>query len=127
MVCVKTSKKTWKVLLRNSPETSDPQHLQRAVDFVSAFIKGFNLQDALAIVRIDGIYVESFHIADVRQRLRVGLLQSWNLVLLSTQSFNFLTLFKNKAHFDFSIFGVSFLRKFRTSELPLGNSIFCIS
>ena len=59
-------------MLRNSTETTDPQYLQRAVDFVSAFIKGFNFQDALAIVRIDGIYVESFHIADVRQRIRVS-------------------------------------------------------
>ncbi|EUB59823.1 RNA-binding protein pno1 [Echinococcus granulosus] len=70
MVCVRTPKKTWRVMLRNSPETADAQHLQRGVDFVSAFVKGFSIQDALAIVRIDGIYVESFHIADVRQRLR---------------------------------------------------------
>ncbi|VDN10300.1 unnamed protein product [Dibothriocephalus latus] len=70
MVCMKTAKKNWKVMLRNSPETTDPQFLQKGVDFVSAFVKGFALQDALAIVRIDGIYVESFHISDVRQRLR---------------------------------------------------------
>lgn len=71
MVCVKTTKKTWKVMLKNSSETPDPQFLQRGVDFVSAYLKGFSFQDALAIVRIDGIFVESFHIADVRQRLRV--------------------------------------------------------
>lgn len=76
MVCVKTHSRNWKVLLRNSPETDDAQHLQRGVDFVSAFVKGFSIQDALAIVRIDGIYVESFHIADVRQRLRVSVLNS---------------------------------------------------
>ncbi|VDD82464.1 unnamed protein product [Mesocestoides corti] len=70
MVCVKTSKRHWKVMLRTSPETTDAQHLHKGVDFVSAFIKGFTVQDALAIVRIDGIYVESFHISDVRQRLR---------------------------------------------------------
>ncbi|KAM3181055.1 hypothetical protein ACTXT7_015099 [Hymenolepis weldensis] len=69
MVCVKTTNKSWKVMLKNSPDTPDPQYLQRGFDYVSAFIKGFSLQDALAIVRIDGIYAESFHIADVRQRI----------------------------------------------------------
>ncbi len=59
-------------MIRTSPETKEAQHLQKGVDFVSAFVKGFALQDALAIVRIDGIYVESFHISDVSQRLRVS-------------------------------------------------------
>nr|VZI28457.1 unnamed protein product [Spirometra erinaceieuropaei] len=40
MVCMKTAKKSWKVMLRNSPETTDPQFLQKGVDFVSAFVKG---------------------------------------------------------------------------------------
>lgn len=72
MVCMKTAKKSWKIMLRTSPDTTDLQHLQKGVDFVSAFVKGFALQDALAIVRIDGIFVESFHVSDVRQRLRVS-------------------------------------------------------
>lgn len=74
MVCVKTTSKQWKVMLRASPETTETQYLQKGVDFVSAYVKGFALQDALAIVRIDGIYVESFHVSDVRQRLRVSVL-----------------------------------------------------
>ncbi|VDM15571.1 unnamed protein product [Hydatigera taeniaeformis] len=70
MVCLRTQSGRWAVLMRVSPETTDPQHLQKGVDFVSAFVAGFSVQDALAILRIDGIYMESFHINDVRQRLR---------------------------------------------------------
>lgn len=68
-------------MLKNSPETPDPQYLQRGFDYVSAFIKGFSLQDALAIVRIDGIYAESFHIADVRQRIHVSFQRGLDLCI----------------------------------------------
>ncbi|CAH8453381.1 unnamed protein product [Schistosoma haematobium] len=70
MVCMKTDKKLWKVFIKPSSETRDAQHLQKGCDFVSAFLKGFKYEDALAVVRIDGIYVNSFHIMDVKQTLR---------------------------------------------------------
>lgn len=66
-----TRKNTWKILMKSSPETKDPQYLQRGHDFVFAFLKGFKYEDALAIVRIEGIYVETFHAADVKQTLKV--------------------------------------------------------
>lgn len=72
MVCMKTDKKLWKVFIKPSSETRDAQHLQKGCDFVSAFLKGFKYEDALAVVRIDGIYVNSFHIMDVKQTLRVS-------------------------------------------------------
>lgn len=71
MVCLSTKQKVWKVFVKSSPETKDPLHLQKGVDFLHAFMKGFKYEDALAVVRIDGIYVESFHIMDVKQTLRV--------------------------------------------------------
>ncbi|VDQ05332.1 unnamed protein product, partial [Trichobilharzia regenti] len=59
--------KTWKIFMKPSSETRDSQHLQKGCDFVNAFLKGFKYEDALAVVRIDGIYVDSFHIMDVNK------------------------------------------------------------
>ncbi|KER22510.1 hypothetical protein T265_09429 [Opisthorchis viverrini] len=70
MVCLSTRSKAWKVFIKPSPETKDPLYLQKGYDFVNAFLKGFKYEDALAVVRIDGIYVESFHIMDVKQTLK---------------------------------------------------------
>ncbi|TPP65491.1 Pre-rRNA-processing protein PNO1 [Fasciola gigantica] len=70
MVCLSTRQKIWKIFVKASPETKDPLHLQKGVDFLHAYMKGFKYEDALAVVRIDGIYVESFHIMDVKQTLK---------------------------------------------------------
>ncbi|KAK4472640.1 hypothetical protein MN116_003874 [Schistosoma mekongi] len=70
MVCMKTDKKSWKIFIKPSLETRDAQHIQKGYDFVNAFLKGFKYEDALAVVRIDGIYVNSFHITDVKQTLK---------------------------------------------------------
>merc|ERR1712224_676160 len=40
---------------------------QKAVDFSNAFILGFNIQDALAMLLLDDIYIESFEIEDFRR------------------------------------------------------------
>ncbi|CAH8641636.1 unnamed protein product [Dicrocoelium dendriticum] len=70
MVCLSTQGRAWKIFMKPSSETKDPLHLQKGYDFVSAFLRGFKYEDALAVVRIDGIYVESFHIMDVKQTLK---------------------------------------------------------
>ncbi|CAL8083827.1 unnamed protein product [Calicophoron daubneyi] len=70
MVCMSTRKKSWKIFLKASPETKDPTHLQKGYEFLNAFLKGFKYEDALAVVRINGIYAESFHIMDVKQTLK---------------------------------------------------------
>ncbi|KAL3310048.1 pre-rRNA-processing protein pno1 [Cichlidogyrus casuarinus] len=70
LVCLNTKDKSWKIMLKNSPKSTDPQYLQKGVDFVSAFLAGFKFEDALAVVRIDGIYLETFHVSDVRQTLK---------------------------------------------------------
>lgn len=55
------------VELRSSPETSDPAHVQRGADFVRAFALGFALEDALALVRLDDLFVDTFDVHEVRE------------------------------------------------------------
>ncbi|XP_001600258.1 RNA-binding protein pno1 [Nasonia vitripennis] len=58
--------KTRNVELRTAPETPDIANLQKGADFVKAFIYGFEVEDALALLRLDDLFVESFEIHDVK-------------------------------------------------------------
>lgn len=42
------------VELRNHKQTTDPGALQRGADFVKAFSLGFDVDDAIALLRLDG-------------------------------------------------------------------------
>ncbi|CAL8469564.1 g9105 [Coccomyxa elongata] len=58
--------KTRKVEIKTTPKTKDPGHLQKAADFVHAFIMGFEIADAIALLRLDDLYIESFEVKDVK-------------------------------------------------------------
>ncbi|KAI0966307.1 pre-rRNA-processing protein [Xylaria arbuscula] len=53
------------VELRNS-KTSTPGALQKGEDFIRAFCLGFDVQDAIALLRLDDLYLETFEIKDVK-------------------------------------------------------------
>jgi len=57
---------TQSVELRTSDETEDIGAIQKGADFVKAFALGFDIQDALAMLRMEDIYIESFAIEDVK-------------------------------------------------------------
>ncbi|KAG5321168.1 PNO1 protein, partial [Pseudoatta argentina] len=67
---VRFNVKTRNVEIRTAPETPDISYLQKAADFVKAFICGFEVEDALALLRLDDLFVESFEIQDVKQQMK---------------------------------------------------------
>jgi len=54
------------VELKTSPQTVDVGAIQKAADFIKAFILGFAVNDAIALVRLDDLFVESFQVNDVK-------------------------------------------------------------
>lgn len=58
--------KTRSVELRTSSLTTSPSSLQKGEDFVRAFTLGFDVDDAIALLRLDDLYIETFEIKDVK-------------------------------------------------------------
>ncbi|CAL8577066.1 pre-rRNA-processing protein pno1 [Xanthoria parietina] len=54
------------VELRTSKYTTDAGALQKGEDFVKAFTLGFDVDDAIALLRLDDLYIETFEIKDVK-------------------------------------------------------------
>lgn len=52
------------VEVKSSEHTKEPSALQKATDFIKAFMLGFELNDAIALLRLDDLYIESFEVKD---------------------------------------------------------------
>ncbi|KAL9052173.1 MAG: hypothetical protein Q9162_005568 [Coniocarpon cinnabarinum] len=52
--------------LRTSRYTVDNASLQKGEDFCKAFCLGFDVDDAIALLRLDDLYIETFEIKDVK-------------------------------------------------------------
>ncbi|KAL3803048.1 hypothetical protein ACHAW5_006872 [Stephanodiscus triporus] len=63
---VRFNTRTRSVEIKTSRHTPDPSSLQKGADFVGAFMLGFEPRDAVALLRLDDLYVESFQVADVK-------------------------------------------------------------
>lgn len=63
---VRFNTKTRSVEMKTSAHTIDTGALQKGADFVSAFMLGFEVQDAVALLRLDDLYLESFQVTDVK-------------------------------------------------------------
>ncbi|KAL8680186.1 MAG: hypothetical protein Q9224_000165 [Gallowayella concinna] len=63
---VRMNVKAKAVELRTSKYTTDSGALQKGEDFVKAFTLGFDVDDAIALLRLDDLYIETFEIKDVK-------------------------------------------------------------
>nr|ODN82456.1 pre-rRNA-processing protein PNO1 [Cryptococcus depauperatus CBS 7841] len=54
------------VELKTSGHTVDSGAIQKGADFVKAYALGFDVNDALALLRLDDLYLDSFEIKDVK-------------------------------------------------------------
>lgn len=63
---VRFNMKARQVEIRVSDETPDVSNLQKGADFVKAFVNGFEIEDAMALLRLEDLFIETFEIKDVK-------------------------------------------------------------
>ncbi|XP_004242475.1 uncharacterized protein [Solanum lycopersicum] len=63
---IRMNLKKRRVELKTRTDTPDISNLQKCADFVHAFMLGFDVCDAVALLRLDELYVDSFEIKDVK-------------------------------------------------------------
>mmetsp|Transcript_9213 Transcript_9213/g.20879 ORF Transcript_9213/g.20879 Transcript_9213/m.20879 type:complete len:247 (+) Transcript_9213:2-742(+) len=63
---VRFNTRTRSVEMKTSRHTLDTTSLQKGADFISAFMLGFEPQDAVALLRLDDLFIESFKVTDVK-------------------------------------------------------------
>ena len=66
---IKMNPKKKCVEIRTSDTTKDPSAIRKCEDFLKAFMCGFELQDAIAMLRLEDLYLETFLIKDVKASL----------------------------------------------------------
>ena len=54
------------VEIRAGNNMIDSAYLQKAEDFVRAFVCGFEIEDALALVRLEDLFIDTFEVQDVK-------------------------------------------------------------
>jgi RNA-binding protein PNO1 len=64
---VRMNTKRRAVEIRNSNDTEDISYLQKAADYVKAFMLGFDQPDCVALLRLDDLFIESFEVKDVKR------------------------------------------------------------
>ena len=65
-LAVRFNPKSRSVEMKTGPET-EPGALAKGADFVAAFAMGFEVQDAVALLRLDDLFVDSFEVCDVKR------------------------------------------------------------
>ncbi|KAJ3207037.1 pre-rRNA-processing protein pno1 [Dinochytrium kinnereticum] len=63
---VRMNVKRKSVELRTCEETEDTGAVQKGADFVKAFTLGFEIADAIALLRLDDLYLDTFETKDVK-------------------------------------------------------------
>ncbi|OBA19456.1 Pre-rRNA-processing protein PNO1 [Metschnikowia bicuspidata var. bicuspidata NRRL YB-4993] len=63
---VRMNLKTKTVEMRTNKFTEDQGALQKGADFIKAFTLGFDVDDAIALLRLDDLYIETFEVKDVK-------------------------------------------------------------
>ena len=54
------------VELKTADVTEDTGAIQKAQDYFEAFMMGFEIQDAVALLRLEDIFIDSFQVTDVK-------------------------------------------------------------
>ncbi|KAF5094403.1 hypothetical protein D0Z00_003553 [Geotrichum galactomycetum] len=55
-----------KIQIRTCKLTTDPGAIQKGDDFIRAFNLGFDIDDAIALLRLNDLFVETFEVKDVK-------------------------------------------------------------
>ena len=63
---IRYNSKNRSVELKTSEFTDDPGSIQKGQDFIEAFMMGFEVQDAVAMLRLDDLFIDSFLVTDVK-------------------------------------------------------------
>jgi RNA-binding protein PNO1 len=66
MVQIRFNPKKRCVELKTSEQTVSAAAMQKCADFIKAFILGFEIRDAIALLRLDDLFIDSFEVKDVK-------------------------------------------------------------